>query len=693
VTALQNRRKTVTPSPLSQSTSAVHLQIPEASGQPLPRKLSKRRTVGLFGRQTTSAPASPVETLKTQRASPVQPGPPSSFVPGDTTKKERRSSVLGRIAKRFSLARKPPPVVAMEVVRQPSPQTRQPSPDKAQSPDMTRCTPPLVPQESAFVVVSLQSETSTPKVEDDRSSVSLDADVTYRMGRLTVANPDPGSVENTPVQREMSLPPDEWERGHERDATDKTLTPNPGPPTPYIQSPVLPVRDSRTLEQVPPVTKLAPSPQNQPDTVGYRRQTESPPPPPAPEKPEKPPGNDHLFQRPSSGTRSNLAPPSPMMTADISPLSTSSILVNPPTPYNPDTPMFDEDEPEPVPPPVPSKRSSRDPSPGQVAVTGRETETFQLIRSASGTVYASTETIRAAGEQWEVVESAKSRVKNRSQDRDGESRREQRRQARVEKEADTEQKGRGERRHRSAEMSASNSQTLPRSASEQQHRSIPDMFPGQEDPRTNQRTRDDERESRRERKVADSRLEKPQPPLPLPAPSRTLERNPSNAARPISEIPTAADMNQLRAREAWDLDRLWKARSLSGMEPNGFVAAPMPAAGPVNGKHAEDQHAVYGSSHTAFMMSTPFQQKPAAQIYHSMPPGPPPIVYPAGYAVPNDHSSTNRSSPSDRSSNSMSPPHPVVGNNPLPEPPRESPYQPAPLTLPEYWNKHTSVTT
>ncbi|KAJ4485916.1 hypothetical protein J3R30DRAFT_3442855 [Lentinula aciculospora] len=43
------RRKTVTPSPLSQSTSAIHLQAPPEKSH-LPRKLSKRRGLsGIFG--------------------------------------------------------------------------------------------------------------------------------------------------------------------------------------------------------------------------------------------------------------------------------------------------------------------------------------------------------------------------------------------------------------------------------------------------------------------------------------------------------------------------------------------------------------------------------------------------------------------------------------------------------------------
>ncbi|KAJ7492384.1 hypothetical protein FB451DRAFT_1502622 [Mycena latifolia] len=764
VTTAQNRRKTVTPSPLSQSTSAVHLQVPEGAQQ-LPRKLSKRRTVGIFGRHAVSAPPSPADEADSRGPSPAQllavprQGPPSSFVPVATSKKERRGSVLGRIAKRFSITRKPP-VAAMEVMRQPSPVKRQSSPEKHHTPDqIKRVPPPLVHQESSFVVIPPQPETSN--VEADRSSsISLEADVAYTMGRLTVANPDPGSVESTPVQRELPLSPEEDKDravGHERGATDPILSSNPTDSRIMMQrtqSPEPVVVPSRSPEPV--LASLSAPSQHSSERVFQPQATTrpaSPPPPPAPEKPTGTYAYDHRSRGSSSGPRTSAersssppsqtqgpfnpgraqspvvgnpllekpqppppSPPSPKlpavpfpadygptpappprdlphelleMTADISPLSASSMLVNPPTPYTVDALMPDEPE---VPPPVPSKRSSRDPSPSQVAVTGRETETFRLIRSSSGTVYASSETIRAAGEQWEVVESSKSRGKNRSQDPESESRREQRRQARLDKEVDSEQqKMRSERsrKRRSTEAGASNSQSLPRSDStDRHHRSpIPDtLVSRQEDPRANRPKRDEERERKSERKSIDPKLNKPQPPPPA-APSRPLERNTSNSARPISAV-NDADMNTMRAREAWDMDRLWKARSLSGMEPNGVAAPPAPVS---NGKRPEDPPAVYGSSHTAFMVSTPFQQPSSSQIYHSMPPAPPAIVYPAGYSIANGFPNTNRSSLSDHASNPLSSRTPLA--NPLPEPPRESPYEPAPLNLPEYWSKHASVTT
>ncbi|KAJ7751246.1 hypothetical protein DFH07DRAFT_745568 [Mycena maculata] len=610
-TTAQNRRKTVTPSPLSQSTSAVHLHVPEGNAQQPTRKLSKRRTVGIFGRHTTSAPTSPVEDLTTRGVSPVQldvparHGPPSSFVSVSSSKKERRGSVFGRLAKRFSITRKPH-VGSMEVVRQPSPVKRQPSPGKPQTSDaVKRVPPPLVHQESSFVIIPPPTETS--KIETDRSSsISFEGDVVYTMGRLTVANPDPGSRTRAPET------PPIVSRSMEPVASTSISAPGHQPSS---------VNDGRP--KPPSLSPLSPPPPPEKPTATFandhRAARSSPVPRNSVERLASPPSNEVQTTSASTSQGRVQSPLVPEMTADISPLSASSILVNPPTPYARDTLM--PDEPEPMPPPVPSKRSSRDPSPSQVSVTGRETETFRLIRSASGTVYASSETIRAGAEQWEVVESSKSKGKNRSQDRESESR--------------------------------------------ESHEG---------------------REQKAERRSTEPKYNKPQPAPPV-TPSRNLE---SKSARPISEVPTAADMNMMRAREAWDMDRLWKARSMSGMEPNGDAAATKPPLPPVNGKKVEDPPAVYGSSHTAFMVSTPFQQPSSSQIYHSMPPAPPPVVYPAGYSPNNGYANTNRGSPSDyASSNAIAPRGPL--SNPLPEPPRESPYEPAPLTLPDYWQ--TGVTT
>ncbi|KAJ7293090.1 hypothetical protein C8J57DRAFT_1161530 [Mycena rebaudengoi] len=757
VTTAQNRRKTVTPSPLSQSTSAVHLQIPnDADPSQLPRKLSKRRTVGIFGKSTVVNTVPDSNSYDGHTAAHRGPGPPSAFVPVATSKKDRRGSVLGRLAKRFSITRKPSVVVDMDVTRQPSPE----KPFQLAGEPIKRVPPPQEPN-AAFVHLPPENQAPLPTRNTEASKrassiLSLEAELSYTMGRLTVANPDPGSVESTPVQREPSLPPEEgaqeWaeQNGyrHERGATEDSMVMSAASPV-QSNSPSLPIFAQRAQSPVDgfqrqPSPELIyerqPSPekayerQSSPTNVfprqpspekAYERQPSptkapqrqshyrpaSPPAPPIPEKVANSSANSHRSANPPSPPSpdlpaipfpmdygSTLAPPPrelepEIMSADISPMSASSMLVNPPTPYTSDMLMPDD---EPAPPPVPSKRSSRDPSPSQVtAVTGRETETFKLIRSSSGNVYASSETIRAAGEQWEVVESL-DKGKNRSQDRESENRKEQRR-ARAERDGDSERVRSERSRKRSsadAPQAGLQQQVFPQSSSSHRRAPIPEALVSRQEDNSRQHKRDQEqRERKSERRTTDPRLDKPQPVPPAPS-RRTLERNASKSARPTSEVPTAADMNAIKAREAWDMDRLWKARSMNGMEPNGVTMPPPPVPPP---KRPEDlPAAVYGSSHTAFMVSTPFQhhhQQPV-QIYHSMPPAPPPVVYPSGYSPTKAYPNTNnRSAPSleHAASNTSTPASRPPLANPLPEPPRESPYEPVPLSLP--WTKHPGVTT
>lgn len=118
--------KAVAPSPLSQSTSAVHLQVQDDSVR-MTRKLSKRRTP-VFGNlfaaprdpksRRGSLPAKPMDTNAPVRVALHDPpfsqqGKRSSTMPISASAvdlpssgKERRSSILGRLVKKFSLMRK-----------------------------------------------------------------------------------------------------------------------------------------------------------------------------------------------------------------------------------------------------------------------------------------------------------------------------------------------------------------------------------------------------------------------------------------------------------------------------------------------------------------------------------------------------------------------------------------------------------
>jgi hypothetical protein len=171
-------------------------------------------------------------------------------------------------------------------------------------------------------------------------------------------------------------------------------------------------------------------------------------------------------------------------------------------------------------------------------------------------------------------------------------------------------------------------------------------------------------------------------------------------------------MNAMRAKEAWDMERLWRARSMYGLEPNAPTTNFIPGPGSTSSRSDDTppHPAIYGSSHTAFVVQTPFHGA-SAQIYHSMPTAPPPIIYSSPASIPSipdslssyehyDPSYIYRSSPSSNFKASSAMSRPLL-NNPLPQPPRESPYEPVPLPptkqrtrhTSDYWTKSSGITT
>ncbi|KAK0208853.1 hypothetical protein DFS33DRAFT_478335 [Desarmillaria ectypa] len=236
LTNRDNRRRTVTPSPLSQSTSAVHLQPPDAGGAHLPRKLSKRRAPtfgGFFGhsdskkdRNAISLPSTPLDEPPSARSSIVYPpptpkristvpaAPPSAFKPASlTSKKDRRGSALGRLVKRFSVLKRPATANSLDTSwhhveaeektekRSSMVVARQPSPEKVTKRVPPPSAEPVAPPPSADV------PKERPK-EDHESVDSIDPPYST-MGKLTVANPDaPSSDSTTPLQRTIPLLPE-----------------------------------------------------------------------------------------------------------------------------------------------------------------------------------------------------------------------------------------------------------------------------------------------------------------------------------------------------------------------------------------------------------------------------------------------------------------------------------------------------
>jgi hypothetical protein len=172
---------------------------------------------------------------------------------------------------------------------------------------------------------------------------------------------------------------------------------------------------------------------------------------------------------------------------------------------------------------------------------------------------------------------------------------------------------------------------------------------------------------------------------------------PSVSARPISQLPSADEMNAVRAKEQWEMERLWKARSLHGLEPNGTANQVIPEHGSNSSMSSDDIPEIdpssppqaHGSSHTAYLVPASFHD-PRPQIYHSMPTAPPPIYFHSPASIPSIPDSLSTYEPYENlrfypgpaqvASPLLLPSFLPTSNNPLPEPPRESPYKPALLS-------------
>ncbi|KAJ3769371.1 hypothetical protein FB446DRAFT_812324 [Lentinula raphanica] len=811
------RRKTVTPSPLSQSTSAIHLQTPLSEGSRLPRKLSKRRGLsGLFGSygkthqpNSHSLPTSPVADPpsqtrpspdeKSKRASTMPPPPPSSHKPISAIKKDRRGSILGRLTKRFSVTRKQSnPIEGLPHTEDHSAEIR--SAFSRSSEKLSKRVPPPSVDNIAVDEITLKAVHDP----DQRSSISVEASFPAK-GKLMVANPDaPSSEISTPTQVDAPLPvhqtnvsdPQPWQSSerHSSNGANQHMKVDPSPSATGYPSSSVPAQSFHTTPLPSPPRNLythdsshtmKPTPRQTHDNGHSQRQSvddkvtstersrnypssnirrseehrrphspeRGPPPPSSTTKPIPLPDESIAPPPPSATTKPiplpyAVAPPPPSATTkpiplpssnyvlpqsqtipeeplshrsshvavnqtivDDSPLSAASMLVNPPTPHTNDELSI---PPEPVAPSVPRRSSSRGPSSEISSVTAIQTETFKLVRTKSGNVQSASEVIPAAGEQWEVEEVSHTRHPSRlkdkgkadrdradSHEKDREARREIRRQEKKSPEIDMESSDRRPKRNSRSHRQHSvddipqtqktyADKAVERSSSMESRSPIASTTRSQDDTRSG-RARDGGQWSNR--KVHGSHSASP---TKSSSSSRPLERASSKSVRPTSEVPSAADLNALRAREAWEMERLYKGHSMYGMEPNGDVGAPTPAM-PVpsvpipNGQifPSKTNGSTHGSSHTSFVVQNFPAQGSATQIYHSMPTQPPPIIYASSSVVasttPSPPSVASSSSatavPVQRTSPGISASSSDLLNfirtpNPLPEPPRETPTPP-----------------
>jgi hypothetical protein len=187
-------------------------------------------------------------------------------------------------------------------------------------------------------------------------------------------------------------------------------------------------------------------------------------------------------------------------------------------------------------------------------------------------------------------------------------------------------------------------------------------------------------------------------------------RRTSTTQRPVSDVPNAADFNALSAREAWQADRMWKGMSMYDTETGGVATIPQnlatsyyeavrqheinaaaaAAANAMHANHATYQTSPHGSSHTSYLVQSPFaNQQPTLHnqsSYYAFPVAPT-MVYPVSpYAQPSSAASSPIPVPGpydfpntyrsygDAVAFPTSEPDSSPLRNPLPEPPRQSLY-------------------
>jgi hypothetical protein len=716
------RHKTVAPSPLSQSTSAVHLQSQHTSTLDpntigVPRRLSKRRKPfqGLFGDGTQSQPQSATtptsdnpHTLKKQssKRSSTSGSRPSfiSYRPlvrsqttqGPTEKKEKRGSILGRIARKFSLVRKSDSIIAtnrasFQAERRSQSQFPE-STDKRTSTSL----PEKHRQSKATITSPTTTESETPadspvprtSASGPRSSISVDIEAPMTLGKLTIANPDAPSPATTPAKSEEPLPANDVDTLSQhtlRPTAETPQSPQPPPEPPREPTPTPPQRKSQIRNSIPQVqVQFDPDPE-------LEGGDEAPPPVPSkspfftrlhlasipaesvlslpgviptiptegtPSITDSPMGEhfDHhpflMSPNPPTTDLRQRSPSPPFFTppppriplpayaqADDSPLARASLYVNPGTPYVTSSTaiaqprMTETVKAQPV-------ESSSQRQKSSTTSKSRETETFRLVRSSSGPDPEKQQTFLADGAHWEVEN-----TDQRKKDVNGSSRS-------SKSKASTRETSGEERRHSRRETAReSTDERIQRkeTTEERHHRRESRRIEGARE-RDRDRDRDREREDRKSRREKSSRdsysrqegREKQRSSQVTPtsssssAPTRNSvselhrrsdyttrrstvssqqsfprehdhERRGSASSRPTSEVPPTQMLNDLRAKEVWEMDRIWKGRSMSiNQEGSNVIASPMSTGGDLDRQDDLHHHSTtHGSSKTYFVVQAP----------------------------------------------------------------------------------------
>ena len=805
--------KTTTPSPLSQSTSAIRLHPPDQDVPPVARKLTKRRKAfeGLFGLSppatrpdtasitpSTLAPSTQTMTNRLFKRQSIFKSPSTSSIPQTISsivpseKRQKRGSMLGRFARRFSIVRR----VAgghsrggsfeagkewsrgdrqsLQVTDRASTVTRPASMSTPMSPFEKRQSARVQPPRAETTPSPDSSPLETPKEEGTHDSMQTQdgkrdsissLEVSYSIGRLTIANPDvPDSVDDSPANQTYPLPASRAGPISAQLPPRVTEKPLPFPvplsaivfpETHLVDSPSVLTPPSNGLGSATPMSAPAPV-IRAPSSEGGQKPRPAPPSSLSIPLSRPVSKGGQRASRPSppssalASASTSLPPPThptihpistsaSLVTETDSPLSRASIIANPPTPYveptrinispptgQPDVPpVIHLSIPSPVVTPLasstptttsphePQKRPSREssltknqgsrqPKPSS-SVRSRETETFHLIRSPSaGAAQLTGESIIVGGQQWEVVGGGMQRSRTKKEKDDS-------RRSHVEPE-----RRESKRQDRTIEKVVLLSSPISRCSltydvvakvavptpSKTEARKSRTKDPSSSRKRSSQAESKDQ--IRRSTTVPSSRASGTAAPAPLPTQERRSSQ--SQGRRPTSELTSAAEMNALRAREVWEMDRLWKGRSMaSGLEGPQVVYAQ--SIGDV-GSTTSVNGLGNGSAHTSYKLQPSFPFPTPTGVYSSSSPVPPlPLLQPMQQGAPlYEFPSGVRSYPDLASIPSIGSPESTPSTpsrNPLPAPPRQSPYRPAPVPASfvekddrakaEYWSKYAGV--
>ncbi|EED77521.1 predicted protein, partial [Postia placenta Mad-698-R] len=488
------------------------------------------------------------------------------------------------------------------------------------------------PTEARKSIVNGTKRVPAPSIDGEgelrpRASTSISFEGAPAPGRLTIANPDEGmSLTESPAAVEAALPPVEAPQSEVHASAPQESSPTP-------ETPIAPTLSADVPAPAPPMSPLPPP------TMLANFDHSLPPTPTTTARPlststdaPSQSANTTSYAASVSGLTSgftNYDPSSTSLIPDDAALARASMVANPPTPHLTPLVIFpsqSNSSASVVQPAVQESSKHRDGSPTKAKESShrkspsttrrRETETFKLVRSPSGSVRSPNgDVITGMGEQWEVVESADSPKRSRkkesskSKERDGEEAAEPR--------AHRRQRSTNEPPAVDRTPSAARSTRTPSVDTARRAYGV-DAVPSSSSYGHGRQHRESEPDTK-------------------PAHRAHHERHMSVPGRPTSDFQNSAELNAMRAKDAWEMDRLWKARSMAigpdgaavvqtpptivdgSVVSDGQTAGSIPSALDLHRATSAPQPTQHGSNHTFYAIQ-PAAVPPPPVIYSSVPP-------------------------------------------------------------------------